>query len=225
VTTLPPWPVQPTLEVPKAPGSRRDWKNESWGERYRRDHHELLEIAATLASELGYEGTQVSDIVRLASVSNRTFYDHFDSKAACFVHLIRNARLNIIAAMIAAAEAAAPLGPHETFRRMLDVWRMQLATRPRLYAAMRSPQVEALWQEQRAGIDQMAEIFAVAAIRLGSTEAEVGLTRLSRYFTWGAFGFLSHVVMGDDVVEEDLSAMATALCRGFGLVGSDVGSR
>jgi hypothetical protein len=85
--------------------------------------------------------------------------------------------------------------------------------------------VEALWQEQRAGIDQMAEIFAVAAIRLGSTEAEVGLTRLGRYFTWGAFGLLSPVLMGEELVEEDLSAMATARCRGFGLVGSYVGSR
>jgi hypothetical protein len=67
--------------------------------------------------------------------------------------------------------------------------------------------------------------LAVAAIRFGSTEAEVGLTRLGRYFTWGAFGLLSPVLMGEELVEEDLSAMATARCRGFGLVGSYVGSR
>jgi hypothetical protein len=66
--------------------------------------------------------------------------------------------------------------------------------------------------------------LAVAAIRFGSTEAEVALTRLVRYFTWGAFGLLSPVLMGEESVE-DLSAMATALCRGFGLVGSNVGSR
>jgi AcrR family transcriptional regulator len=225
VTTLPPWPVPPALEFPEAPGSRRDWKNKSWEERYRRDHRELLEVAGRLALELGYEGTQVADIVRVASFSKRTFYDHFDSKATCFVHLIRDARSIIIAAMIEAAEAAAPLGPHETFRRMLDAWRIQLATRPRLYAAMRSSQEAALWDEQRVGVDQMAEVFAVAAVRFGSTEAQEGLRRLSRYFTWGAFGVLSPVVMGEDSVEEDLSAMATALCRGFGLVGSDVGSR
>ena len=46
-----------------------------------------------------------------------------------------------------------------------------------------------------------------------------------RYFTWGAFGLLSPVLMGEELVEEDLSAMATARCRGFGLVGSYVGSR
>jgi hypothetical protein len=60
---------------------------------------------------------------------------------------------------------------------------------------MRTSLQAALWDEQRVGVDQMAEVFAVAAVRFGSTEAEEGLRRLSRYFTWGAFGVLSPVVM------------------------------
>ena len=67
--------------------------------------------------------------------------------------------------------------------------------------------------------------LTVAAIRFGATEAEVGLRRLGRYFAWGAFGLLSPVLTGEELVEEDPSAMATALCRGFGLVASYVGSR
>jgi hypothetical protein len=78
---------------------------------------------------------------------------------------------------------------------------------------MRTSQEAALWDEQRVGVDQMAEVFAVAAIRFGSTEAEQGLRRLSRYFTWGAFGVPSHVVMGEDSIDEDLAAIRPSAPR------------
>jgi AcrR family transcriptional regulator len=216
-TVLPPWPEQPTLEIPAAPGSRRDWVGQSWEERYRRQHLELLDVAGRLANELGYEGTQVSDIVREASVSKRTFYEHFSSKDDCFAHLIRNARVTIIDAMIAAAEDAAPFGPYETIRSMLDIWRRHLATRPRLYEAMRNSGEGVLDSEQYAGIVQIAEVFAAAAARLGAAGPPAELSRLSRYFAWGAFGLLDPVLAGGSTAREDVSAMATAMCRGYRL--------
>jgi AcrR family transcriptional regulator len=220
-TVLPSWPEPPALVIPPAPGSRRDWVGESWEERYRRYHLELLDIAGRLANELGYEGTQISDIVREASVSKRTFYEHFDSKDDCFAHLIRNARVMIIDAMIIAAEEMIPLGPYVTFRGMLDAWRRRLATRPRLYEAMRNSGEGALDAEQRAGIVQIAEVFAVAAVRLGAAGPPDELARLSRYFTWGAFGVLAPVLARDEAAGEDVSAMATGMCRGFGLTAGN----
>jgi AcrR family transcriptional regulator len=221
-TVLTPWPEPPALEVPPAPGSRRDWVGESWEERYRRHHFELLDVAGRLVNELGYEGTQVSDIVREASVSKRTFYEHFNSKDDCFAHLIRNNRVKIIEAMITAAEEAIPLGPYETFRSLLDAWRRHLATRPRLYEAMRNSGEGALDAEQRTGVNQIAEVFAVAAVRLGAAGPTAELTRLSRYFTWGAFGVLAPTLVRGRAAGEDVLTMATAMCRGFGLTASDL---
>jgi AcrR family transcriptional regulator len=216
-SVLPTWPEPPVLEIPPAPGSRRDWLTESWEERYKRHHLQLLDVAGRLANETGYDGTQISDIVAEASVSKRTFYEHFTSKDDCFAHLIRNARCAIIEAMIATAEQALPRGPFATFYGMLDAWKRHLATRPHLYEAMRNSQKEALNAEQRAGITQMAEVVAVAAMRLGSGDPLAELRRSSRFFTWGAFAMLTPILVRGETFGEDISVMATAMCRGFGL--------
>jgi AcrR family transcriptional regulator len=216
-SVLPPWPEPPVLEIPPAPGSRRDWLAESWKERYKRLHLQLLDVAGRLANESGYEGTQISGIVREASVSKRTFYEHFTSKDDCFAHLIRNARSVIIEAMITATEDALPRGPFATFYGMLDAWKRHLATRPHLYEAMRNSHKEALDAEQRAGIAQMAEVVAVAAMRLGSSDPLAELRKSSHFFTWGAFAMLTPTLARGETFGEDISVMATAMCRGFGL--------
>jgi AcrR family transcriptional regulator len=213
----PTWPEPPALEIPPAPGSRRRWLTESWEERYKRCHLQLLEVAGRLANESGYDGTQIADIVAEASVSKRTFYEHFTSKDDCFAHLIRNARSAIIEAMIATAEHALPRGPFATFYGMLDAWKRHLATQPHLYEAMRNSQQEALDAEQRAGITQMAEVVAVAAMRLGSSDPLVELRRSSRFLTWGAFTMLTPILARGERSGEDISIMAIAMCRGFGL--------
>ena len=47
----------------------------------------LLEGMAQVVSRKGYGDTTIGDIVAAASVSRRTFYEHFDSKAECLVAL------------------------------------------------------------------------------------------------------------------------------------------
>jgi AcrR family transcriptional regulator len=45
----------------------------------------LLSALAAVVTEHGYPNTTVARITELASVSRRTFYEHFDNREACFI--------------------------------------------------------------------------------------------------------------------------------------------
>src|ERR1700753_558467 len=51
-------------------------------------HHVVMHCLAASIREKGLAQTQVSDIVRHAHASRRTFYNHFEDKEACFVELM-----------------------------------------------------------------------------------------------------------------------------------------
>ncbi|AOS79814.1 MULTISPECIES: TetR/AcrR family transcriptional regulator [Hydrogenophaga] len=51
----------------------------------------LLRALAVVAGEKGLAATTVSDVVREAGVSKRSFYEHFSDKDACFLVLYRQA--------------------------------------------------------------------------------------------------------------------------------------
>jgi AcrR family transcriptional regulator len=51
-------------------------------------HQRLMDGLAASIREKGLAQTQVSDIVRHAHASRRTFYNHFEDKEACFVELM-----------------------------------------------------------------------------------------------------------------------------------------
>lgn len=56
----------------------------------------LLEGMAQAVARKGYADTTIADIVREASVSRRTFYEHFASKAECLVALYEAASHNAL---------------------------------------------------------------------------------------------------------------------------------
>ena len=58
--------------------------------------HRLLEGMAQAVAADGYAGTTIADIVRSASVSRRTFYEHFSTKAECFIALYEAASLGAL---------------------------------------------------------------------------------------------------------------------------------
>ncbi|MCU0762868.1 MAG: TetR/AcrR family transcriptional regulator [Hydrogenophaga sp.] len=51
----------------------------------------LLQAMAAVTAEKGFADTTIADLVREAGVSKRTFYEHFDSKEACFLALYQAA--------------------------------------------------------------------------------------------------------------------------------------
>src|SRR6201986_4614991 len=55
---------------------------------YEAQHARLMEGLAASIREKGLAQTQVTDIVRHARASRRTFYKHFADKEACFVELM-----------------------------------------------------------------------------------------------------------------------------------------
>ena len=54
----------------------------------------------------GYAGTTIADVARLARVSKRTFYEHFDSKEQCFLAAYVAASDEMLKAIEMAAETA-----------------------------------------------------------------------------------------------------------------------
>jgi AcrR family transcriptional regulator len=58
--------------------------------------HRLLEGMAHAVAAKGYAETTIADIVREASVSRRTFYEHFATKAECLIALYEAASRNAL---------------------------------------------------------------------------------------------------------------------------------
>jgi AcrR family transcriptional regulator len=56
----------------------------------------LLEGMAHAVAAKGYADTTIADIVREASVSRRTFYEHFEGKADCLIALYEAASINAL---------------------------------------------------------------------------------------------------------------------------------
>ncbi len=68
----------------------------------------LLEGLAQSIREKGLQQTQITDIVRNARTSRRTFYECFEDKTSCFLELIDKSNLAVLAAMRAAIDPSAP---------------------------------------------------------------------------------------------------------------------
>jgi AcrR family transcriptional regulator len=72
-------------------------------------------LLAAIAQEVavkGYRGTTITDVVKLASVSTRDFYEHFDGKEACFLAAFEAVRDHLEAVLTEAA-AGEPDWPHQ----------------------------------------------------------------------------------------------------------------
>lgn len=68
----------------------------------------LLSAMAECVVETGYRATTVADVVRVARMSRRSFYEHFADKTACFIAVLRDANEQIIASVADAVDPASP---------------------------------------------------------------------------------------------------------------------
>jgi len=80
----------------------------------------LLRALETAIAEDGYSRTTVSDIVRRARTSRRTFYEHFDSREACFVALLSGANADQIRQISDAVDPRAPW--QKQVRQAVEAW-------------------------------------------------------------------------------------------------------
>jgi AcrR family transcriptional regulator len=80
----------------------------------------LLDALEASIAEDGYSRTTVADIVRRARTSRRTFYEHFDSREACFVALLTDANASQIRQISAAVDPHAPW--RTQVRQAIEAW-------------------------------------------------------------------------------------------------------
>lgn len=80
----------------------------------------LLDALEASIAEDGYVKTTVADIVRRARTSRRTFYEHFDSKEACYVVLLSDANAAQIRQISDAVDPSAPW--QKQVRQAIEAW-------------------------------------------------------------------------------------------------------
>jgi AcrR family transcriptional regulator len=80
----------------------------------------LLDALEQGIAEDGYPRTTVADIVRRARTSRRTFYEHFDSREACFVALLTDANAEQVRQISSAVDAKAPW--KSQVRQAIEAW-------------------------------------------------------------------------------------------------------
>ena len=80
----------------------------------------LLEGMAAAIRETGYRDATVADVVRHARTSRRTFYEHFPSKQACFIDLLREANAAMVRQIGAAVDRRARWD--DQVRQSIEAW-------------------------------------------------------------------------------------------------------
>jgi AcrR family transcriptional regulator len=80
----------------------------------------LLEGMAAAIRECGFRDSTVADIVRHARTSRRTFYEHFASKQACFIALLREANNELIRHIATTVDPRAPWDAQ--VRQAIEAW-------------------------------------------------------------------------------------------------------
>ncbi|MFZ6647853.1 TetR/AcrR family transcriptional regulator [Undibacterium sp. TJN25] len=90
--------------------------------------HRLLDGMANAVAASGYAATTIADIVRLAGVSRRTFYEHFSTKQECFIALYEAASLNALKVLRNAIDPAHDW--HTQLERAMSAYLGSLAQNP-----------------------------------------------------------------------------------------------
>jgi AcrR family transcriptional regulator len=178
----------------------------------------LLEGMARAVADKGYAATTIADIVREASVSRRTFYEHFDSKSECLVALYEAASHNALKILRGAID---PGHPWQTqVEQALAAYFQGLAANPVL---MRTLYVEILGLGPQGLASRRRVNTEIAQFMLGVVNAEAGAA-LSLQMATAVVGGINELVL--EFIEQDrvgqlaeLVAPAAQLVRA--VTGSD----
>jgi AcrR family transcriptional regulator len=121
-------------------------------------HARLMEGLAASIREKGLAGTQVSDIVRHAHASRRTFYNHFEDKEACFVELMTTLADAFLEEVDRAIDREAPIATQVD--QAVDTYLGLVTGDPALLSTFASPALgERTVLAQRQGFERYAELI------------------------------------------------------------------
>lgn len=121
-------------------------------------HARLMEGLAASIREKGLAQTQVTDIVRHARASRRTFYNHFEDKEACFVELMNTITDAFLAEVDRAIDREAPI--ETQIDQAIDTYLGLVTSDPGLSQTFASPSLgERIVMAQREAFERYAELI------------------------------------------------------------------
>lgn len=173
------------------------------GKAYESQHARLLEGLAASIREKGLAQTQVTDIVRHARASRRTFYKHFPDKDSCFVELTNALSKLLLDRVDRAIDPDAPLTAQ--IDQAIDTYVDILVEEPNLTATWASPELgERVVLAQRDGVERYAQLLVsvVAADAERDTDVEpVSLARAYMVVSGVQQAIIRSIALGDDLGE------------------------
>ncbi|MBB4137352.1 TetR/AcrR family transcriptional regulator [Gordonia humi] len=174
----------------------------------------LMSAMVECIAELGYRATTVADVVRVARVSRRSFYEHFSDKTACFIAVLREANQEIIDSVDAAVDPSAPWT--EQVRSAVTAYVRANETHPGLTLSW-IRELPALGDSARAvkaeGIEAWTRLFE----RITSTPqvAAAGIPQITRptaIIVWGGIRELTANAMESGAPLSSIIEPATQAC-------------
>ncbi len=174
-------------------------------------------LAAAIA-EKGYAAVTIADVVRLARVSKRTFYEHFADKEACFVALYAETSDELLA--LIAATAANVAGPwEERLGAAARAYFERVAAEPELIRAAlleiqaAGPRARKLRRDVQRRYAELLRTLSIAA-----AAEEDGISALSPALATAVVGGLNELMLesaeaGQAARMGELAAAATELIR------------
>ena len=90
----------------------------------------LLQAMASMAATKGLAAVTIADVVREAGVSKRTFYEHFESKDACFLDLYQAVSMNALKTLRDSVSAERPW--QQQLEQALKAYLTHMAASPEL---------------------------------------------------------------------------------------------
>jgi AcrR family transcriptional regulator len=148
---------------------------------YEAQHARLLEGLAASIREKGLAQTQVTDIVRHARASRRTFYKHFPDKESCFVELTDALSRLLLERVDEAIDREAPLAGQ--IDQAIDTYVDILVDEPNLTATWASPSLgDRVIIAQREGVERYAKWLVSVVAADAERDPEVEPVSLARAY-------------------------------------------
>jgi AcrR family transcriptional regulator len=148
---------------------------------YDEQHTRLLEGLAASIREKGLARSQVTDIVRHARASRRTFYKHFPDKDSCFVELTDAMSMLLLQRVDEAIDRDAPLAVQ--IDQAIDTYVDILVNEPDLTATWASPSLgERVILAQREGVERYARLLVSVVAADAERDPEVDPVPLERAY-------------------------------------------
>src|SRR4051794_34640386 len=168
-------------------------------------HARLMEGLAASIREKGLARTQVTDIVRHARASRRTFYNHFEDKEACFVELMNAMSDAFLEEVDRSIDREAPIATQ--IDQAIDTYLSLVTSDPGLTQTFASPSLgERIVMAQRDGFERYAEL--IVAVVESDSERDPRVAPVSTERAYMLVSGLHHTLVRALVRGEELDRIS-----------------